>query len=286
MDFGSALVNPQVFTPARITRMAGRFMSPQVAAAMRVAASPAGRKAGAFISDRMRYMYRRNKRRRTDGRSAVGQPPNKGAVKKDNMVSSDVFVRSTRELLATSMINVLAQTTQGSRINKRERNAANFVGFKIWHHAYNQLGFNPVCMHVAIVSRKNGSMPDNIGFFRAYENSRDQDFNTSLGSLEFHGLPINTDKYRVLMHKKCVLANANAGATVENTNTVNSWKTWDIWFPFKRQIIYEDGTNQDPQHNLFYVYWYDRMPEAKGVNGTVAVIEQLKIVSYFNDVQI
>jgi hypothetical protein len=101
-------------------------------------------------------------------------------------------------LYTTDLTNI----GQGDAINQRDRHTVELMGVKLCMEL-TALSNNPLYVNVAVVHLKNTDAPLNQDFFRSSGGpTRGTDFNESLNSNEFHSLPMNTDKFVVLSHKR------------------------------------------------------------------------------------
>jgi len=202
---------------------------------------------------------------------------------------------STRQGYATEL-TLLAKADDGlNSINDRQRQTVVVNGFSI-RYMYQNVANAPMYCNIAIVNPKNAnsSVLSLDGFFRDYNQSRDVNFSDLLSALELHTLPINTDRYRVLAHKRHVIPAANLLATGENAGFAEksigasgppNFVAGKMWVPLKRQIQFNDDLNDSCEHKCFYVVWFDLIGNNKTATSTGGLVSgQMHAVTYFNEV--
>lgn len=116
-------------------------------------------------------------------------------------------------------------------------------------------------MNVAVISPRNNNATSvqADGFFRDYNASRDINFSTGLSGLRMHVLPISTDKFRVLAHKRLRIGasgtDGSPGLIPTNVAPGNTCM-FDLWVPLKRNITYNDDTDTNCESKVFFVLWF------------------------------
>lgn len=156
----------------------------------------------------------------------------------------------------------------------RERKVIKISGIHFCFQFRNDLE-TPVYFHYAIMNEK-ACLPQtnfNADFFRDHgkADQRNTDFvnpNSGLTALELHCLPINTDKWNVLTHKKYRVGpkdpNLPVGQGAYNFMGKNNYFDREFYLPLNRQIRF-DGSgsaakNTDP---LYLVHWCDQIDSSK-----------------------
>jgi hypothetical protein len=134
----------------------------------------------------------RLKQRESFGRELGSASGKQTAVRETNQL-----VYKTRTLYVTELTNI----AQGEGIDQRDRRTIELMGVKLCMEL-TALSNNPLYVNVAVVHLKNTDSGLNTDFFRGASGSRGVDFDISLNSNEFHCLPLNTDKFVVLSHKR------------------------------------------------------------------------------------
>jgi hypothetical protein len=125
----------------------------------------------------------------------------------------------------------------------------------------NNFTVNPLYVNVAVVYDKRSNDGTTVvgtgDFFRSRGgNTRAQDFGTALGGLEFRCLPLNTDRFSVIRHKRFMLLSKNPVNTTYAYATGKSFKLYEDWIPLKRRITFEDGSAQS---KIWLLIWCDEM---------------------------
>lgn len=149
-------------------------------------------------------------------------------------------------------------------INQRERNIAYVSGIRICANFYNQ-NANILYLNCAVIVTKGcadneGTLP-NEDFFRSMGGSeRTVDFGTALTGLDFHCLPINTDKYHVLRHRRYKLARMipqARGVGTDNDVGNKNYMTIKWWIPIKKQLRWQSTGSTYSETAIWFVYWCD-----------------------------
>ena len=206
----------------------------------------------------------------------VGQPNDEPM--KSHMVTDNTGIKSTRTLYSTEMTAIPRNTTAND-IDKRNRQIAFIRGFKICLEVEN-LSSKPVYLNVAVLAPKCESIASmSADFFRGSKSERSIDFDTTLSSLDFHCMSINTDKFTILKHKKLLFA--QYGSTTNDGGTRTAYTVIDMWVPLNRQIRYEDSTNNYSCNPVHLVYWLDKFGTVGGAaaqGGQMTIAEQTTCV--------
>jgi len=199
-------------------------------------------------------------------------------------------------------INLLAieQSSSAALTHARQSFVIDVIGFAVEFHVkassasdtYSSLNgipyLNPMLWNVAIIAPTDNNVVTTDDFFRSQgenKSTRDIDFTNALSAIEMHGLPINTDKFQILMHKRFKVGSCNKQSTTNgSTGAVPDIATFKKWVPMYRQVAYSDSTADKCTSPVYFVYWYDHMfaPAPLGAQPRGAVIEA-KVVTYFRD---
>jgi len=176
---------------------------------------------------------------------------------------------------------------RGTDINARERDHMTLTGIRSCIHLRNSLE-QPQWVHVAIVGVKQttGNVPNTTKFFRANGTNRVTDFDNSLTGLEFMCLPINTDDYTILKHKRFNLPGTASSTPGEaNFNNRPNYRMLKMWTKVKRQIRYEDNNNtSNTDGRLWMLVWCDYVETPGGSVPTAnALAFTSRHVTYFSD---
>lgn len=284
------------FTPgrySRLVRVAGVNPYARTALAGYRAASFAYRNRGAlsFASRMARRMIRRPARRRRRrapldvGRQAVrriGRPIGT-ASSRSNSVKRDNYTFGSRRLQSVDLINI-PENPAGDEVNERDRRIANVSGIKLCMELRNATSdiqqdclVNVACIIPKNEDEINGSVDSipAVDFFRSNDSNRETDANNSLASTEWHCLPINSDKYSILFHKRFHLTRASSN------NAPTDSIVLERWIKIGRQVTFRPGAFV-PDKSAYLVYWCDYAhtpPNDQGV--PQAMQAQIRWVTYF-----
>lgn len=181
----------------------------------------------------------------------VGEPPGRSSSSRD--FSSNLQVLDNRTIYDSALIDITRNTTTSEEINNRERDTIVITGIKLCIEIKNLDSF-PQWFNVALLTPKDETAGITAtGFFRSHGVDRDQNFTTSLPGFQMHCLPVNTDHYVVLRHKRFRLGPA---AAFSSGATVSSYTMLDIWLPLKRQIRYDGPLSSDLAKGQVYLVWW------------------------------
>jgi len=265
----------QLVTSAAARAMMGRNALGRMAMNNAWRASKWGRrynaavKVGRFIYKNRKNIgrgYRKAKRMRIM-RKGWGDPPGgNGTAHTTLQTQPGVTIRrDTRTLYVNSLTDISRGGTD--QIDERQRNLANVRGLKLNFEVINTSG-RVMYWNCALLVQRNQDHAFPItsqAFFRAYDNSRQQDFSDALGSLEFHSLPINVDKYRVLMHKRFRLAEENTNNANEfKSNSGRNYLNYSRYIRLNKQFQFKAGLSTAENANVWLVYWADQFGAEAG----------------------
>lgn len=259
-----------------------RYSNPYAYAQMEAAAraTSATIKAAKIIGKAgRRWIQKRRKRQRIAGRSRIGQKIGSTNSKRTETLLSGSSSLSTNTLY-TTVLSYPSKDTNA--IHNRDRNVINLTGFKICIEISskfldaNQPGL--YCNVALVTQRENpGSQTFNSDhFFRNTTNSstRDRSFATTTKSLDFRCLPINPERYNILMHKRLFLGAKDDGR-------ISGHRLIEQWMPIRRQISF-DADNVASCY-FFVLKWFT-LPNTDTATPTTSVVDvQQRIVTYFRD---
>jgi len=224
--------------------------------------------------------YRRSRAKKAKfSRRNIGEPVGSGTAKRYVTETINPVNEDTRVLYQYGLTDI----DQGTAINQRERRMVNLRGFKICMEVKN-IATTPLYLNVAILSPKDGAADVTTSdFFRGAGANRGRDFGIGLNSNEFHCLPINSDRYTILKHKRYRLVPGNTPSDTASLNGY-SYMNLDWWVPLKRQIRYDADTGQPESGKVYMVYWADNFSTAGGsaVNPAQMVVTR-RVVTYFKE---
>lgn len=208
----------------------------------------AARRIQRFVRNRSRV--RRMKR---NAKRAIGSSVNANSAKKHSLLTPEPVLYATRTQYYTELTNITPTTT--SAINERERHAINISGWGLKMYFRNNTT-QPMTINFAVVSPKNGKVVSTDGWCRDYTNSRDVNLDTVLSSIKYNNLPISTDKWHVLSHRKFQLGPLTGSASW-NFQMANNARWLNFYQPLKRQINYNDDAGTDAENPVFAVWYAD-----------------------------
>lgn len=224
----------------------------------------------------------RRTRSRAFSRRNIGEPIGSSNVK--TVINTAGGPLSSRTLGQYDLTLIGENQTESGR----ERHQINCRGLKIDLNMYNLngpgvAGGNPnlVFVNIAVLAQKNaatGNVPTD-DFFRAIKNNDERavNFSVDLTSEEFRNLPINTDLYTVLKHKRYVLRPYLSGVD-------KYWKTINWYIPIKRQLVYENTANTSCRNKIHLCIWCDKINEPAGSAASGNQINfQFRTTTYFRD---
>jgi hypothetical protein len=146
----------------------------------------------------------------------IGFDPGTETTKRYQSANLNGTLRNSRTLHTFNLCQVPLQATNtGPTINTRERQLINLKGFKFCVEVRNETTA-PMYYNWAIISPKDSTATaiSSTEFFRGNGISRNQAFDTTLSG-QMHCLPINSDKFTILEHKRFRL-NTSTGTTYTN----------------------------------------------------------------------
>lgn len=232
-----------------------------------------------------RWGVRRWRKSKLARRRKVGERIGTSAAKTREVVST--VASNTGIDTRTLYSQDLTEIPRSDNIGERERDIVNLRGFKICISLKNQDN-TPVYYNLALVSFKGNvcatsqNQIETTNFFRDHSNSRGQDFSTGLTALEFHCLPINTDLYNVITHKRYRIAGRTNSS--EFSNHTASYKNIDFYQKIKRQIRFANSDQESSNNKVFFVEWCDLFNTVGGQPvQTDRLLSQRKLIVYFRE---
>lgn len=200
-----------------------------------------------------------------------------------------VVSRATQAVLDFTLYREnLCLINKGQTESNRERDIVNLRGFDVTFNLKTLSTVAPsvlvetdlIYCNVAVIAPKQGTdIATGTGndFFRSLTNldARALDFNASTSSINLHTLPVNTDLYTVLKHKRFILQPCSLGHEFWH-------QEHKFYVPLQRQIAYDtDGTCQNP---VFLVYWMARSNFTAGATPAQVGNVENKVTTYFREV--
>lgn len=246
---------------------------------------------GRFAARRIQRAWRARGRKRRRIGERVGT-----SSAKANKIYFDI---STPTILNTGVlyyhdVTVISEATNDD-ITQRSRKIINYRGFKTCI-SFRNVSTTPIWINLAVISPKNnvplgftratfGSTSTQQDFFRAQGEGPERavEFGLERNGLEMHCLPINTDLYTVLRHKRMMLFPNGAGAGIQYNSNRPSFKYVDFYTKINRQIRYDGTAGGDTQHSIWVVYWFSPFNGTRGFTPSADVEVQRHIVAYFRE---
>lgn len=202
---------------------------------------------------------RRVKARKTVfSKAAIGEPVGSSYCK--SFATFGTASIASRSLTQLSLTGV----ARGTAINQRLSDAINIRGFNIRALFRSN---NTLVLNMAVVAVKD---PDASGsvtvsdFFRSagLNGLRSVDFADALSPVEFHMLPLNSDKFTVLKHDRWNMYPTGSGVS-------EYLKGIDWYVPLNRQVAYDDATTSSCKDAIHIIWWCDQ-PTAAPASAPVA----------------
>lgn len=241
------------------------------------------RAAGSFAARAARnskkYFARKRAQRNKHSRNKIGEPVGtsgcKTAVTDDNNPTN----YDTRTIYSFELTDL----GEGYDRDQRLRKIINLRGFKICLELLNKAS-NSLYVNVAVLSPKdsNGGISA-TSFFRGNDYARGIDFGNALNGLEFHCLPINTDKYNILSHQRYQLVSGTGTGTTVDLQSRNH-TTLDFYVKLNRQLRYDSGSSTPTDGAVYLVVWCDTFGAQTAQTPVAAQLQMTRrAVTYFRE---
>lgn len=208
-----------------------------------------------------RSVFRRMSNLNRTARRATGVSPGTATANRTDQLSGDIQSHNlnTQYLITTNAIERDTGSVPAGNfrinINSRMRGIAFISGFSIKINFQNQSTTSDCVIRWALLKKKapGGDIKD--GFFRWNGTSRDVNFDNVNRATDMMNLPISTDKYYIYKTGKFQLgAKIATGVTGSNSNRRNT-KFLKRYIRLKRQIRYNDDSDQNPEDEIIFVHW-------------------------------
>jgi len=161
--------------------------------------------------------------------------------------------QATRSLYFYDLTELGKQSIQ-DEINLRDSDLVNIRGIRINWEITNQKTA-PIRFNIAVVVPKGvQAVVNTTKFFKGDSANRGRDFSSSMSSIELATLPINTDNYDVVTHKRFIL---EPGEISQYKSQRMSYKRIDQWVNIARYFGYNGGTVGAQNRKPYLVYWFD-----------------------------
>lgn len=183
----------------------------------------------------------------------------------------------------------MTNISRGTTLSQRQRDVVNCRGFMIdgYFRTITQttgagLPSDVYMLNVAVLAPEVPQATREVlgtDFFRAMDDGdkRTTDFATTLGTIDLHKLPINTDKFVVLKHKRYMMN--TFGAQHKGWMKKIKW-----WIPLKRQLVYNSTAGTSCQSPVYFVYWCCRGFQTAQVDATIDFVDtQFRLTTFFRE---
>lgn len=232
--------------------------------------------------NRSKVIRRKRSQRGHPQLTRVGETPGTQSAKRHIAVETDATDFNSRTYYAFNLTDI-PQNTTNNDISARDRQVCYVSGFHICMEVRNQFSGIPCYLNVALVVPKASTTVNANDFFRGSGTDRSVNFDTSLSSIEFHCLPLNTDKFLVLKHNRYKLAPPTS-AGVE-TGMLSQFLNVDFYVPFKRQLRWRDNNSALADNgNAYVLFWCDGFLLPGGTAAATAAIKVSKrFITYFRE---
>jgi len=167
-------------------------------------------------------------------------------------VGAPFSTKDTRTLYNVNLLSMIRGN--GDNINNRARDIVNVRGMKMCVEMEN-LGSKSLWVHTALIVPKNRTSTfGSADFFRSegLNDRRSNDFDTSLDSMQMRCLPINTDEWHVISHKRKFLPGSSSSDKSGSTNAAV-----DTYHPINRQFRFDGPGAGACNTPIYFVYWAD-----------------------------
>lgn len=209
----------------------------------------------------------------------IGHRAGTSGAKKDQQLNPAKTTYNDCTLYFNEITDIDKTTTNA--INGRQGNACFLSGTKLHMRLYNNQSLDPVKVHFAVVSSVGSKTITTSGWFRDYLTSRDKDLSTTLDEIEYDD-PINSDKFITHWRTSFIL-----GPMEEYDNTFPrhqgppSVLEYSKYIPIKRNIRFNDDTDEECESPVFLVWWAKTMVgPGQRLNAYDASI---RLVSFFHE---
>lgn len=221
---------------------------------------------------------RSKKRRKTQDVGAdIGRPAGYNESRRNDR-QQGVTVWANKTMQTEPLINIEKNVAGDEAIQKRNRDTILHKGSKICFSVKNILRV-PVMFNWAIVVPKASNTVSPIDILRGNGSERDVTLNNALTFMDLRCLPINTDRYRVVKHKKMLIQPDSDKGTDQNEG--RDFRMIEEYIKTNRQLFF-DGSTATPLQNIWMVWWCDYYNSPTG--STASTIQfSWRIVDYFND---
>lgn len=221
-------------------------------------------------------------------RHTVGSPVGAGGCKTATVSSNDHWSTITDIQYASHEKNIadLTKLTKGTteKLNERNRGIVNCRGIALTINVGNLSQVHMQEFHYAIVSPKHSTTVSDTDFFRAYNDTRSQNFLAStLSGMDLMYNPINSDLYNIWSHDKILLRKNMDGLGIYDNREYPGFRTLKKYIKIDRQLRYADGI--DNCETPIFLVWWSTDPFKVTTEGTVPTQFQMtyRAVMHFKE---
>lgn len=199
----------------------------------------------------------RNYRAKAQVRKRLGTIKKAAGAQRNAVDSTDVLFRSSNTYYGT---NCTAFTAWNSGSGSRQRNEIFISGIEITLSFLNKVD-SPLWCNVAVVSPVSSNVDlvtTGEELFRGSGTERAKSF-ASTQPWDRHMLPINTDAFNVLMHKRFTLAAVDGGGGNGSYPDPNrpGYKDMRRYIKIGRRFTFENDEDTTPtEPNIYLVMWF------------------------------
>lgn len=233
-------------------------------------------------------------------RNRIGEQPNSSTSKRREIDTGHLALPlSTKRVYAQELTWI--PENDSITLNERSNKTITISGFKLCFEVNNNWA-RAAYWHYAIVAYKDiptsafdtgvansGSVAQTASIFRdEARDARTIFIDDTRTGLECHCLPLNTDEYHVLTHKKYRLGPApagSAGPTISegNGSSGTNQRTIEQWVPLHRQIRYRTDDENSAAEKLFLIQWCSQFGELSTPTVPAVVRVTKHVVTFFRE---
>lgn len=212
----------------------------------------------------------------------IGFPMGLGTAKRHVKIDTRTDT-PTRILQVLEVSDIPKQSTLDEH-DRRDSDIIRLLGVQVIFRIVNSLADVPLTVNYAMIAprARDNNIVVNADFFRDNGTGRGRNFDTTLSNLDMSTLPINTDLYTILYHKRTmIMQGSNTPTGRFHTKDKDSWHEYQGYTRIQRQIRYEDNVSLTP---IFFAWWIDgyfNPPSAVSVANAATVT--IKTVTHFKE---
>ena len=180
-----------------------------------------------------------------------------------------------------SLIRVEKDVSGDENIAKRSRDTIHHKGVKICFMAKNRLK-EPLFFNWAIVIPKATNAINAADILRGDDTERAQGIDNNRTYMDLRCLPINSDRYRIVKHKRFTIL-PDSDKDITNPNEGRDMRVVEEYIRTDRQLFFE-GDISLPLTNVWMIWWCDFYGSAPGGVQIPSMDYSFKLVNYFKEV--